>query len=538
MHLHEALHQIAPLIGVAPADLIAFAAEDTIGGYHLDPQRRQWTTGSIWEGEGQFVYALVRSLRPARVFEAGIGNGCTSAHILAALDANRYGELLSCDPYALNPASMNDHPRWTRIGTPAEAWLDANPAATFEMVIEDTMHTHQMTYAILTKAKRPSVRVALAHDAGHAIVGPGTAAGFAAALGSCPTLMIEDSDCGWGYWVNPAAAPTVRVESPGKPRVLYLPIIEPGRFHEVALINKRGLLDALIDYGCPTIQLDYLAIPPEELYTRVSETIDRDGITLLLTQFHSAEHLTPDQIAALRAHQPGLRIVNWSGDSWRHSLVSAPMLALCQQLDLQLVAAPDVLPEYTAQGIRAAYWQIAYEKPVGDLPIMPTYDVVFLANVITDARRELMTFLRSLEGVSVGIYGDWEHADGTCQYDFGTGEALYRHAKCAIADNVYPDQTNYVSNRPIQALAAGGAVLLHQHVPKMQDLLGIEPGVQYLEWHDFAGLEKQIRTYLKRGNEPRRRKIVRAGQDYALTHHTYAQRVAELFTLLAEVGQC
>ncbi len=553
--LHDALHQIAPALGLDADTLIRYAEEDIVGGFHLSLDARKWNTGAIWEGEGQFVYALVRGLRPARVFEAGIGNGCTSAHILAALDANGYGELVSCDPYALNPASMNDHPRWTRVNATGEQWLDANPDATFEIAVEDTMHTHEMTFTILSKANRPGLRLALSHDAGHASVGQGVTSGFQAAFGSCTAVMIGDSDCGWGYWANPAqpepfslALPDIPLEpsrftievplAVDRPKVLYLPIIEPGRFHDVALANKRGLYEALVEYGCPTIQLDYLAIPPSQLFSTVLDAIDRAGITLLVTQLHSAEHLTSANLAALQAHKPTLRIVNWSGDSWRHSLVSSPMLDLARQTDLWLVAAPDVLPEYAEYGIHAAYWQIAYEKPVGDLPDMPSYDVVFLANVITDERRRLMEFLRSLDGVSVGIYGDWEFADGVCQYDFGTGEALYQNAKIAIADNVYPDQQNYVSNRPIQALVAGGAILLHQHVPKMRELLGIEAGVHYVEWDDFAALEKHIRTYLKRGNDPRRRKIVRAGQAYAMTHHTYTQRVEQLFNeLLPEVSR-
>ncbi len=528
MNLHDALHQIAPALSLDAAALIGFAEEDTIGGYHADPALRKWQAGSIWAGEGQFVYALIRALRPARVVDYSVGSPATAAHIQAALDANGNGEL--------------------RGG----AWFDTHPGEPFDLFIEDASHTHEQTADLVSRARQSGARLILSHDAGHRTVGVTVASGFTAALGECPVLMIDDSDCGWGYWVNPAAAFVAPFVEPrlgkgwkrelltqwpikgedDKPKVLYLPIIEPGRFHDVALANKRGLFDALVAYGCQVIQLDYLAAPPGDLYAKVVDAIDRAGITLLLTQFHSAEHLTPADLAALREHKPNLRIVNWSGDSWRHSLVSEPMLALAEQCDLWLVAAPDVLPVYAENGVNAAYWQIAYEKPVGDLPDMPTYDVVFLANVITDERRRLMEFLRSLDGVSVGIYGDWEHADGTCQYDFGAGEALYKNAKIAIADNVYPDQQNYVSNRPIQALVAGGALLLHQHVPKMQELLGIEPGAHYVEWFDFETLEKHIRTYLKRGNEPRRRKMVRAGQEYALAFHTYAQRVEQLFTEL------
>src|SRR5512133_1874639 len=110
------------------------------------------------------------------------------------------------------------------------------------------------------------------------------------------------------------------------------------------------------------------------------------------------------------------------------------MLSLCQSFDLQLVAAPDVLPVYARHGINAKFWQIAYEAPVGPLPEVPEYDVVFLGNVISETRRALLEWLRSLDGVKVGIYGDWQYADGNCLYDFAFGEALYKKAKIAIAD--------------------------------------------------------------------------------------------------------
>jgi hypothetical protein len=324
-----------------------------------------------------------------------------------------------------------------------------------------------------------------------------------------------------------------------QPAVVYLPIIETGAFHDVALVNKRGLHDALVEYGCSVTQIDYLATAREALPDVIRAAIDRTGASLLITQLHGADVLTADSLAALRANAPGLRIVNWSGDSWLHSLTGPAMLDLCRQFDLQLTAAPDVLPVYEREGIRAAFWQIAYERPVGPLPEMPAYDVVFLGNVISDRRRALLEFLRTLAGITVGIYGDWQHADGHNTYDFGAGEALYRNARIAVADNAYPDQQNYVSNRPIQALMAGGALLFHQYVPRMADLLGLEAGRHYVEWSDFADLESAIRDHLTSATaKDRQHEIVRAGRDFAAGHHTYAARVRQLFTeLLPEVSR-
>lgn len=538
MNLHEACRELAGALNLSADDLIRFADQDTIGGFHMDETKRRWYTGSIWEVEGQLVYALIRVMRPRWVLEIGVGNGCTTTHILTALHDNDDGELLSLDPTPYPTMHVDDglQARWTYVREDALGYLRAHAGEAFDLVIEDGPHGLEFTRDVLREAKATGPRLVLVHDAAHFLVGRDVSTGMQDALGDCHTLLVEPSDCGWGYWVNPAPVKSLPVQIiPEGQRILYLPIIEPGRFHDVALTNKRGLHDALEAYG-EVHQLDYLSLPRESLFREVMGHIEEFQPTLILTQFHSADWLTPDDLASIRAKYPALRLVNWSGDSWNHSLISEPMLALASRYDLWLVAAPDVLPVYAEHGIRAAYWQIAYEKPVGDLPDTPTYDVVFLANVITEERRKLMEFLRTLDGVSVGIYGDWEHADGTCQYDFGAGEALYKNAKIAIADNVYPDQQNYVSNRPIQALVAGGALLLHQHVPKMVDLLGIERGVHYVEWDSHAALEKHIRSYLKKGNEPRRRKIVRAGQDYALAHHLYCHRAKQLFEeFLSEV---
>ena len=314
-------------------------------------------------------------------------------------------------------------------------------------------------------------------------------------------------------------------------KILYLPIIEPGAFHDVALRNKRGLLDALGAAGHHLRQVDYLA-HREVIYDRLVAEINLCPPDLLLTQLHGHDVITSAMFDDLREFRPHMQIVNWSGDSWAHSLTSPDMLELCRHFDLQLVASPNALPIYEREGIRAAYWQIAYEAPVGDLPEMPTYDIVFLGNVISEPRREMLEMLRALP-YRVGIYGDWEHADGHNTYDFGEGEALYKNARLAIADNVYPDTQNYISNRPFQILMAGGALMLHQHVENMEELAGLRLLVDYAEWRDLGHLREEINYWmsskLKEKVNEMREFLVKDGQAYAREHHTYTARVAQLF---------
>lgn len=314
-------------------------------------------------------------------------------------------------------------------------------------------------------------------------------------------------------------------------KILYLPIIEPGANHDVAALNKRGLYAALVRAGHWVTQWDYLNTPVSVLGQTFRSLVAEFKPDLLLTQLHGADRLTPDDLKWIHAHNPNIKIINWSGDSWLHSLTSETMVDLLRHVDLQLIAAPDVLPAYEALGIRAGFWQIAYEAPIGELPDMPAYDIVFLGNVINEKRRAMLEMLRTLP-FKVGIYGDWEHADGRCTYDFGQGEALYKKARIAIADNVYVDQQNYISNRPIQCMMAGGAMLLHQHVDKMDVLSnGWVTGVHYAEWRDLDDLRTLINFWMHRdyNSQINRIDMLENAKEHCERYHTYDARVTQLF---------
>lgn len=320
--------------------------------------------------------------------------------------------------------------------------------------------------------------------------------------------------------------------------ILYLPIFEPGANHATAVKYKRGLHDALLRAGHTVIEVDYCAYPHDTFYADMAELIETVEPDLVLSQFHGADWLTPDQIRALRNQRPAMQWINWSGDSWLHSLTAPAIVDMAREFDWQLTAAPDVLPAYEAVGVRSGYWQIAHEPAVEPLPDAPCYDVLWLANVINDKRRSLMEWLKALPGIHVGIYGDWEHADGRCTYNFPMQQALYCNATLAIADNVYQDQQNYISDRPINCLAAGGALLLHQHVPDMKRLTyGWKPAWHYIEWHTRDDLGESITRWLRDEYAVQRRFIVQRGQQHVLRHHTFDARVRQLFSEYVKVAQ-
>lgn len=306
-------------------------------------------------------------------------------------------------------------------------------------------------------------------------------------------------------------------------RILYAPLYEPGYGH-----YKTGLRDALSEVG-QVWEYDYMADKGASLVKRVATWQPH----LLLTQVHSASDLPHDVICAAREQAPSMVVTNWNGDVYPDGLISDAMLAWLRGVDVQLTVNADVLDTYKAEGISAAYWQIGFE-PVdeGDLPDVPAHDVVFLGNCYSDKRRALGAALRRLNGVDVGIYGrGWPAdigADGECLYDFAKGRALYRNAKLAIGDNQWGDE-GFVSNRLFEALAAGGAMLLHQTVPGLHELTGLQDGTHYVSWRTPKDLRNAISIWTARGADDKRATIAQCGADFARTHHSFAARVRELF---------
>jgi len=153
-----------------------------------------------------------------------------------------------------------------------------------------------------------------------------------------------------------------------------------------------------------------------------------------------------------------------------------------------------------------------------------------LTSGYSKARQELAKSLRSL-GINFALFGngwpkDW--ASGDTLYNFSEGCKIYRGAKISIGDSQWPD-TGFVSNRVFQALAAGGAALAHQWFRDM-DKLGLIDGETCIIWRDFNELETKIKHYL--GHEKERKQIADAGEQLALTHHSFDVRVQELLVML------
>lgn len=158
MNLTEALTEIARAGDLNPAELIAYAAEDTIGGRDTG----QWRGDSFFADEGRVLYALIRALKPESVLEIGTAEGCSATHILTALEKNQRGHLTSIDidtdAGVKIPAALRK--RWTFVNEDA---LTADlPAAS--VVFEDGDHHYPFATAILKRIQTLNPRVLLSHD--------------------------------------------------------------------------------------------------------------------------------------------------------------------------------------------------------------------------------------------------------------------------------------------------------------------------------------------------------------------------------------
>lgn len=353
----------------------------------------------------------------------------------------------------------------------------------------------------------------------------------------------------WGkHWTKrnglcgPVIASTPHKPNPleRKTRFLYLPVYEAG--HPIQKVQKKGLRLALANYGL-VYEYDWLRVAAdhgkEYMMNYLGDLLESWNPDVLLTQIH-----TPDQamfnaqsVAAMRREFPNMAWVNWNGDYHPEDLLSAPNIDMVRHFDLQCVVTTRVRDDYTKYGVGWMYWQIGFERStVEPTSSTPSHDVVFLANGYSGARLQLGRVLRTLTGANVGLYGSWGGGilpNGSNLYNFDEGQKLYRAAKLSIGDNQWGDTaTGFVSNRLFQAMVAGGAMLLHQRVPGLKDLLGLVDGEHYVMWNGFRDLREKIYYWLEPAHAEERERIAAAGRECMLSYHSFDSRVMELMEVL------
>lgn len=206
MNLNDALTLIASKFDLDAQALIAYSAEDNIGGWDGNERLYNWAVGSLWSVEGKVLYALVRALKPRLCVEFGTWHGCSASHIAAALKANGAGKLFCVD----NGGFGNVHiapdllPFVKFVDLDLFDYLGHKHATPIDFIFEDALHTSEQVEAVWSAAANgllSSGGVIISHDAMHFLVGDDIQTGISAAgVTDVVSVLIEPGDCGLALW--------------------------------------------------------------------------------------------------------------------------------------------------------------------------------------------------------------------------------------------------------------------------------------------------------------------------------------------------
>lgn len=346
-------------------------------------------------------------------------------------------------------------------------------------------------------------------------------------------VEVEDklTGSGGGYYSRFPQPPYFKgapvFDSPGRDtaglRILYLPIFE-SRSYPHHPVQKRGLREALARIGS-VVEVDYLNEPYD-----LCELVANWQPHILITQCQRDKI----DLAEARALAPNMLVLNWNGDVYLDALVDPESLAWMQRnIDVQLTVNAAALPYYAKAGIKSAYWQCGFEPVIGDDTMEDPPDVVFMGSAYSQQRFKLADMLTSLPYRVILVGTGWvnytEHNAGNCTYDFEISSCIRRNVKIEVGDNQWMTDTAFVSNRMFDCLAAGGALLLHQTVPALEEYTGLKAGVHYVEWTDYDDLKDKIAYYLNPKHEKARQRMVKTAATYVREYHSFDARVKQLF---------
>lgn len=230
MTLNDTLRELASWLELDPVELVKFAAEDAVGGYHPHhPQPRNiklghWPSGSMFEVEGQTLYALVRALRPSVLVEFGSWHGCSTAHMAEALlknveeDGGPLPVIHAVDngfEHGNQGIELYRPPeRYAEIIKPhnmdyREFISEVGQGLTPHFILEDMLHEPEMVRDVWqwAAAFAPGA-IVVSHDAKHHVVGEQVRAGIAqSSISDVVMVQTPPSDCGFAFGRVPAVNP-------------------------------------------------------------------------------------------------------------------------------------------------------------------------------------------------------------------------------------------------------------------------------------------------------------------------------------------
>lgn len=234
MNLSEVLTLVAAQVHCDAKELIDYAAEDDLGGYHIDEMQRKFPQGSAWAVELQTLYALIRHFKFENIAEIGGWLGASASHMALACKRNGVGHVTSVDngvggqPHgALIPKELQEYV--TLVNEDGRVWLAAQPPQSIGLLFEDADHSTQLVMELtrLALIKIEAGGILATHDAAHdlAILGGGQIVGssvgrevregLSRAGAYATSYLAEPSDCGLAITVIPGTRKPKTVEMQG-----------------------------------------------------------------------------------------------------------------------------------------------------------------------------------------------------------------------------------------------------------------------------------------------------------------------------------
>lgn len=204
MTLNEALEQIGGFLGIDPKELIQYAAQDSIGGYHTDPAVAKFPCGSLWDSEGRALFAVARALKPVDVLELGVFAGASTNHLRAG---HTQGWVTSIDIWegagSLIYPHLNNGELFYMDGV---EYLRGVPDDAIDLAFEDMNHNTEQVMQVceLLLRKLAPGGVCIHHDSEHPTAGHVVREGVRrAGITNTLSLVFGGSDCGLLFWRRP-----------------------------------------------------------------------------------------------------------------------------------------------------------------------------------------------------------------------------------------------------------------------------------------------------------------------------------------------
>lgn len=123
------------LFNIELADLVKYFRESKYSGYPEEPG------GSVFKSEGQFIYVMIRHIKPKSVLEIGNfkGRGSTN-HILQAIDDNKMGEVTLIDIEERLEYDRLHSKKFTRLLQDSLKFLEQ--PFSYDLIVHDGCHEY------------------------------------------------------------------------------------------------------------------------------------------------------------------------------------------------------------------------------------------------------------------------------------------------------------------------------------------------------------------------------------------------------------